>query len=230
MALTASGVCECSNRIGTCPSLLPEDWMNHDDANGSCVVEAVLKQLDKSRIFQQDHRFMRRIAYVETRDGRETVHENVTETGCHKRVGIWGMTSSILQTMKNKTILVEHPDLNNVSRHICEAFGVNMTGYEKLNLRNTLVAGIAARFYIYYIAVVKGLKFPENVAEQASFWQFMYRENDSFTQQVRFEDHVTEPEGWFKLRICNVDICNRSDLAKFVFLFRWRFSLVTIIT
>ena len=171
--------------------------MNHDDASGSCVVEAVLKQLDKSRIFQQDHRFMRRIAYVETRDGRETVHENVTETGCHKRVGIWGMTSSILQTMKNKTILVEYPDLNNVSRHICEAFGVNMTGHERLNLRNPLVSGIIARFYLHYLTVIAGLQFPESVAGQAYFWHFRYRKDDNFAQQVRFDEHVMELEGLF---------------------------------
>ena len=195
---TVSGFCECSNRIGTCPSLLPEDWMNHDDANGSCVVEAVLKQLDKSRIFQQDHRFMRRIAYVETRDGRERVHENVTETGCHKRVGIWGITSSILQTMKNEMRNVEHPDLNNVSRHICEAFGVNMTGYERLNLRNPLVSGIVAHFYLHYLTVVAGLQFPESIREQAYFWHFGYRKNDNFAEQVRFDGHVMELEGLFK--------------------------------
>ena len=173
--------------------------MNHDDASGSCVVEAVLKQLDKSKIFQQDHGFMRRIAYVETRDGRERVHKNVTEIVCHKRGGIWGMTSSILQTVKNKTRNVDHPHLNNVSRHICEAFGVSMAGYEKLNLTIPLVSGIAARFYLEYLTVLRNEELPEDLEEQALFWQFMYRENDNFTQQVRFEDRVAELEGLFIL-------------------------------
>ena len=199
--LIVSGFCECSNRIGTCPSLLPEDWMNHDDANGSHVVEAVLKQLDKSRIFQQDHRFMRRIAYVETRDGREKVHENVTETGCHKRVGIWGMTSSILQTIKNKTILVEYPDLNNVSRHICEAFGVNITGPEKLNLRHPLISGIAARFYLHYLTVLRNEEIPEDIAGQASFWASCYRTK---ANMIDFEKGVMELEGMTKHNIIEI--------------------------
>ena len=166
--------------------------MNHDDASGSHLVEAVLKQLDKSRIFQQDHGFMRRIAYVETRDGRERVHENVTETGCHKRVGIWGMTHFFLQTMKHQMRLVEYPELKNVSRHICEAFGVNMTGPEKLNLRNPLVAGIAARFYLYYLTALRNEEIPEDIAGQASFWASYYRTKANITY---FEKRVMTLEG-----------------------------------
>ena len=197
VALILSGFCECSNRIGTCPSLLPEDWMNHDDANGSCVVEAVLKQLNKSELFQQDHRFMRRMAFVETRDGRETVHENVTR--CHKRVGIWGMTQFFLQIMKHQMRLVEFPELNNVSRHICEAFGVNMTGHERPNLRNPLVSGIVARFYLLYLTVLQDVEFPESKEHQATFWQSQYRLSSSPTLMVRFEERVIELEGMIRM-------------------------------
>ena len=199
------GLCQCSSR--TCPSLplLPEDWMNRDDANGSCVVEAVLQQLNDSHIFPPDHGFMRRIAYVETRDGAEQTHENVTETGCYKRVGIWGLTSFILDTMKNDMGREEqrkdNPELENVSEHICRVFGVNMTGHEKLNLRNPLVSGIAARFYIFYLTVVKpSLELPETVAGQANFWQREYRKDDQFTKHVTFEERVMELEGNF---LCN---------------------------
>ena len=175
--------------------MLPEKWMNHDAAFGSCVVEAVLKQLDDSHIFPPDHGFMRRIAYVETRDGTEPTHENVIETGCHKRVGIWGLTSSMLKNMKNK-IRGDIPKLENVSSHICRVFGVNMTGHEKLNLRNPLVSGIAARFYILYRAVLENISdLPETVAGQAHFWQSTYRKKDPFTEHVRFVERVMELEG-----------------------------------
>ena len=197
MVLTPSGFCECSNRVGTCPSLLPEDWMNHDGANGSCVVEAVLKQLNKSGIFQQDHRFMRRMAFVETRDGRETVHENFTR--CHKGVGIWGMTQIFFQSMKRRMRNVEYPQLNTVVRDICEAFGVNLTGHERLNLRNPLVSGIVARFYLLYLTVLQDVEFPESKEHQATFWQSQYRLSSSPTLMVRFEERVIELEGMIRM-------------------------------
>ena len=171
--------------------------MNHDDANGSCVVEAVLKKLDKSRIFQQDHRFMRRMAFVETKDGRETVHENVTK--CHKRVGIWGMTQFFFQTMKHEMRLVEFRELNTVVRDVCEAFGVNLTGHEKLNLRNPLVSGIVARFYLHYLTIVADSKLPESKKDQAAFWQSQYRLSKSPTLVVRFEKRVIELEGMIRM-------------------------------
>ena len=175
--------------------MLPEKWMNHDAAFGSCVVEAVLQQLDDSHIFPPDHGFMRRIAYVETRDGTEPTHAYVTETGCYKRVGIWGLTSSKLENMKNK-IRDDFPELENVSSHICRVFGVNMTGHEKLNLRNPLVSGIAARFYLLYLTVLQNISdLPETVAGQAHFWQLYYTMNDSFTEHVRFVKRVMELEG-----------------------------------
>ena len=173
--------------------------MNRDDANDSRVVEAVLKQLDDSHIFPPDHGFMRRIAYVETRDGTEPTHENVTETGCHKRIGIWGLTSSMLEHMKNKMGRgKENLELENVSSHICRLFGVNMTGPEKLNMRNPLVSGIAARFYLHYLTVVTPpFELPETVAEQANFWQRLYRKDDQFTKHITFEERVMELEGNF---------------------------------
>ena len=59
------GSCGCSSGPGICPSVLPEDWMNHDNANGSYVVDTVLEIINQSAIFDPDHRSMRRIAYVE---------------------------------------------------------------------------------------------------------------------------------------------------------------------
>ena len=204
------GLHQCSSR--TCPSL-PEDWVNRDNANGSEVAEAVLKQLDDSHIFLPDHGFMRRIAYVETRDGTEPTHENVTETGCHKRVGIWGLTSSMLKNMTNEMESEErrkdNPELENVSEHICRVFGVNMTGPEKLNMRNPLVSGIAARFYLLYLTVVNPpLELPETVARQAKLWQSFYRKNDSFTEHVTFEERVMELEGSNHIQVLTYKHCS----------------------
>ena len=172
--------------------------MNHNNANGSCVVEAVLDELRKSGVFEHDHEFMRRIAYVETLDGTETTHENDTETGCKKRIGIWGLTQDKLDTMK-KYLLSEYTYVNyqavkELSDRVCERFGVNMTGPERLNLRNPLVSGIAARFYLYYLTVLEREELPECVEEQAFFWKSHYT-SSNFLDEAKFKEQVMELEG-----------------------------------
>ena len=175
--------------------------MNQDGANGSCVVEAVLTRLEYSGIFPPDHGFMRRIAYVETRDGT-----NITESTDvpieHRRVGIWGLTEFMLQNMSLQLKLhsndTNYHQLIEYSEQIYRRFGVNLTGDEKLNLRNPLVSAIAARFYLQYLTVLKNVSLPENVflpediAGQASFWATHYCIATSITD---FEEGVMELEG-----------------------------------
>ena len=196
--LFVAGVCPCSNRVGACPSFLPEDWMNRDDANGSRVVEAVLKQLDDSHIFPPDHGFMRRIAYVETRDGTRKTAPDTSGNLCHNRVGIWGLTEYMLSNMKHEVRMMaaQYQEVIAASEDICTEFGVNMIGHEKLNMRNPLVSGIAARFYLLYLTVLKNEDLPEDLAGQAIFWGSYYnRMQASFTE---FEEAVMEIEGLSK--------------------------------
>ena len=168
--------------------------MNRDDASGSAVVEEVLHLIQNSDIFPPDHGFMRRIAYVETRDGTNMT-ENTGEDMDHKRVGIWGLTVSMLHNMRLQ--LKQHrgnkkyQNLTAKSEQICEVFGVNVTS-KNLNLRNPLVSGIAARFYLHYLTVLKDVILPESVSEQASFWASEYNMTDNATT---FEDDIMELEG-----------------------------------
>ena len=176
------------------PPLLPEDWMNRDDASGSIVVEAVLDVIKNSGIFPPDHGFMRRIAYVETRDGTN-ITENTNVTMIHKRIGIWGLTGFFLQNMKRRlkrhSSEPEYQNLATKSGLICEEFGVNVTS-ENLNLRNPLVSGIAAYFYTLYQTVVNNVTWPEDFETQASFWALDFRIDDDNTT---FEKCVMELEG-----------------------------------
>ena len=186
---------QCSYE-GTCPSLplLPEDWMNENDANGSCVVEAVLTHLEDSGIFPPDHGFMRRIAYVETRDGTN-ITESTNVIMEHKRVGIWGLTKYMLQNislqLQQHSHKTKYDNLAEYSEQIYRRFGVNMTGDETLNMRIPLVSGIAARFYLDYLTVLEN-ELPEDLAGQAIFWALYYRERASF---MEFEEKLFELEG-----------------------------------
>jgi collagen type VI alpha len=179
------GICPCSNMEGACPSLLQDDWMNRDNANGSEVVEAVLQRLNKSQIFPADHRFMRRVVHVETRNGTVTTATNTSRKLCHKAVGMWGITENMLHSMKVeiKSDVTKYRELITASEDICAEFGVNMTGPEKLNMRNPLVSGIAARFYFYYQVLLNNMalpnnELPEDLEGQAIFFKKSYKKTD----------------------------------------------------
>ena len=194
-------MCPCSNREGACPSLLPDGCMNHDNANGSEVVEAVLQRLDKSHIFPADHRFMRRVAYVETRNGTVTTATNTSHNLCHKAVGMWGITENMLRSMKVeiKRNATKYRELITASKNICAEFGVNVTGPEKLNMRNPLVSGIAARFYFYYQVLLNNMalpnnELPEDLEGQAIFFKKSYKKADinKFLKDVNDLEGKTE--------------------------------------
>ena len=176
------------------PPLLPEDWMNRDNASGSTVVEAVLDVIKNSGIFPPDHGFMRRIAYVETRDGTN-ITEITYENMIHNKIGIWGLTESMLHGMrrrlKQRSSEREYQNLVIESGQICEEFGVNVTS-ENLNLRNPLVSGIAAYFYSLYQTVARNVTWPEDFETQASFWASDFNFDANTTT---FKKGVMELEG-----------------------------------
>ena len=185
-----SGLCPCSNQKD-CPSL---KWFNRDDASGSAVVEEVLHLIQNSDIFPPDHGFIRRIAYVETRDGTN-ISKNTNENMIHNKIGIWGLTGFFLQNMRRRlkrhSSEPEYQNLATKSGQICEEFGVNVTS-EKLNMRNPLVSGIAAYFYILYQTVARNEAWPEDFGEQASFWASDFNFDANTTT---FKKGVMELEG-----------------------------------
>ena len=191
-----SEIPQCPERTRTCPPLSVHR-MYQDGASGSDVVEAVLKHLEDTGIFPPDHGFMRRIAYVETRDGTNNkIMENINVRIIHKRIGIWGLTDYMLQYMRFK--LQEHsndPKCQNLivdSKQIYRRFGVNMTGDEKLNMRIPLVSGIAAHFYLHYLTVLKNVEIPGDLAGQALLWASYYRVDANLAV---FDEKILELEG-----------------------------------
>ena len=168
--------------------------MNHDNANGSYVVDTVLEIINQSGIFDPDHRFMRRIAYVETRDGTESV---TYERACNKRVGIWGLSINMLWHMRNRIRRSPTPRLSRAERLICQTFGVNMSGDERLNLRNPLVSGIVARFYLLYFSELRVMPLPGCAQGQADFWRKYYRVKDN----VIIQETSTFKRGWWNWKV-----------------------------
>ena len=141
------------------------------------MVEAVLRHLEDSCIFPPDHGFMRRIAYVETRDGTNII-ESTYVNMVHNRIGIWGLTEYKLHLMRHRLKVhsndTEKRKLIADSQRIYRTFGVNMTGDATLNMRIPLVSGIAARFYLHYLTVLINVELSENLTRQANFWASNY--------------------------------------------------------
>ena len=62
-----------------------------NNASGPEVVNEVLDTIECSEVFEDDHSFMRRLAYVETKDG----------TTQEKKTGIWHIPEELLTQMND---------------------------------------------------------------------------------------------------------------------------------
>ena len=110
--------------------LNPTDNTLTPGANGSDVVEVVISKLSLLENIGPDHRFMRRLAYVETRDGA------VENEG-----GIWGVTNEMLSLIRERLNdrVPGHVELNLAVQNITSAC--------KVDLKIPLYSGLAALYF-----------------------------------------------------------------------------------
>ena len=144
-------------------------------ANGSDVVEAVLSKLDTlEEIFGPDHRFMRRLAYVETRDGTE-----------QDEGGIWGVDAPKIQLIRetlNDPASLVYSELNEA----LDSIAVNKQFQDVHSYLNVdqmavpLYSGLAARLFLYYIQISGNINIPQagELEEQAVFWVSHYHHGE----------------------------------------------------
>ena len=90
MSLTLAGlVAVCRGKV---------DLTRQDKVVGAAVVEAVVDLIGESCVFDDDALFLRRIAYVETMDGRSS--EMFTKNGTGYYGGIWRVSWMIRTLIK----------------------------------------------------------------------------------------------------------------------------------
>ena len=173
------------------------DTTLHDGATGSDVVLAVIAKLDASRIaFRDDHRLLRRLAFVETADG--------ADSGSSTTRGLWGLDKDKLDLVLSATELAE-------LRIVIEAlFRIDWGAVTVQDLRKPFYAGLVARLYLQYLEVSGSAVIPlaGDIVGQASFWLAYYhtdvggvsRTEVFFVGQV---DLLEEREGMLALhRLC----------------------------
>ena len=154
------------------------DLTLEDDASGSEVVEMVIAKI--SKIFDSDHRLLRRIAYVETDDGTSGVPPG----------GIWAVDEP-----KLKIVLTE-PELVELHDEIDQEFEIEFNTTEFTFLGKPLVSGLVACLYLYYLEIVKGETIPlaAAIGEQAQFWYSNYYSGAKGLAVDDFKRKVTKLE------------------------------------
>ena len=159
-----------------------------DGATGSDVVQAVIAKVDASRIaFGDDHRFLRRLAFVETSDGANSSYSSG---------GLWGIQQSHLDTVSSS------PQLEELRIAIRAAFGIDWGTVTINDLGKPFFAGLVARLYLFYLEISGTAVIPlaGDIVGQARFWLTYYHSDvggvsDTEIYFVEQVDILEEREG-----------------------------------
>ena len=181
------------SKAGQCRSMECQDGVAcdlpfEDYACGSDVVEAVITILKTHcDIFCHDHQFLRRLAFVETRDGKDNI---IVENG-----GIWGLHKEKLDELRsffeNETVWT------NVSKCIADVLRGETAVPDVIFLSKPIASGLVAALYLYYLKINGTASIPlaGNIEEQAQFWKTYYHSGTltkhDFIQRV----YILEREG-----------------------------------
>ena len=149
------------------------------EVRGNEVVETVVSRIERSAIFENDYGYIRRIAWVETRDGlnRTATFRN----GYHG--GLWQVDEVVFQ----ETIdTVTYPQLLEKYQQIQVEFAIDWSTTRWEDLRKPLYSGLA--IYLYMVTII-GIteSIPLNIHDQADHWKRNYR----LHVEVTVEEFVT---------------------------------------
>ena len=184
-------------RIMKCPDDAPScNLPSEDYACGSDVVEVVITRLKTCEIFHREQhlQFLRRLAFVETRDGEDEIIK--------KNGGIWGLHEDKLNVFHSPDSLFENDTIWTVVSK-CIAAVIPEIDPEKIEvpdvttLSRPVDSGLVAALYLYYLKINGTASIPSagNIAGQAEFWQTYYHSgtltNKDFIQRV----YILEREG-----------------------------------
>ena len=169
-------------------------------SNGSSVVQATVALIRGSGIFPNDHQLLRRIAWVESKDGN---HPDTYRQGYHG--GIWQVDLIGFQDTQNTT---SHPGLVSKFSKIRRKFDIDWLSVQWEDLRKPLYSGLAARLFLSNKQ--EPIPLASNVTAQAAYWKEHYNTKkgagteEKFIQDVRAlkEEGKVTRLGGAKATIC----------------------------
>ena len=160
------------------------DMTRVSEASGTNVVSATVALIQQSGIFPYDNRIIRRLAYVESRDGEDPETFRSGYNG-----GIWQVDERVFQKTLN---LVQYEQLVEIYEHVNKFFSIWWHSVEWVQLRIPLYSALAARMFIFLAD--DDIPDAGDVMKQAFFWKnSTYNSNDMDTV-LTFIDLVNDLE------------------------------------
>ena len=150
------------------------------ETSGTKVVESVVSKIQLSGIFDDDHSFLSRIAFVESKDGTDS---NTYRAGYGG--GIWQVDRIAFQATKD---ISSHPALVGKHKKIKKAFNIDWSSVQWMDLRKPFYSGIAARLFLSNIA--KQIPPASDTMGQAQYWKTHYNTDDGKGKAQKFIDDV----------------------------------------
>ena len=162
----------------------PVDLTIVPEASGPNVVRAAISRLDAADVFETSGNadltnvFMRRMAFVETRDGTDYPDGNMDG-------GIWKLSRNKFQ--ETQQIGSDFPRLFDA---IKTEFGIEWQSLDYRELEKPLYSGLAVRIYLTYIAA-----FIPPTVRHASYWVQNFKEGASIHDWLMAIEMLSEIEG-----------------------------------
>ena len=144
------------------------------ESSGTLVVQETIAKISGSNIFPDDHQFLRRIAWVESKDG---THPNTYREGYHG--GIWQVDLIGFRDTQDKD---SHPGLDSKFRKIKSNFGIDWPSVQWEDLRKPLFSALAARLKLSNVPA----SIPSDLEGQASYWKKYYNSSEGAGDAPKF--------------------------------------------
>ena len=157
-----------------CTAGQPEAAILQEGSNGSAVVLLAIARLQQSGIFADDNELLRRIAYVETRDGTA---ENTYRQGYNG--GIWAVDENVFRDTQR---VDKNPRLRAKLSDIQKLFSVDWSSARWSDLRKPLYSAIASRLVLYNVP--RAIPMADDISGQAELWANYYRRGGSVSEFV----------------------------------------------
>ena len=146
----------------------------------------VVSQIKIAYIFDNNyiHDYIRRIAWVESRDGLD----NTTYNGDYHG-GLWKVDRQFFLMTQN----ISYKGMKGKHELIMKQFSIDWSSLQWKNLRIPLWSGLAA--YLYMFTIDKKLPSSYNVLDQADHWSENYNKRREYPRTIEreeFEEKVKE--------------------------------------
>ena len=160
-----------------CISAQGVDLTRVPEANGAGVVLAATAIIQSSGIFENDNGLLRRIAYVQSKDGTDDDTFGPESFG-----GIWQLNRNAFKTTQNESLDILRPK----HQSIRECLGIDWPQVNSSDLHKALHSALAARLFLSIIDE----PIPTSIEDQARYWQQHYC--DAFRSNCTVERFIQD--------------------------------------